>query len=238
MLSDNLHWGHKQAILSECRIKFEQNDLSRVYVYGGQELEYGAYLPSSVTEVYVSNEEYIHPPGVVRIIATRSIIHDTAREQLKYVSKLPGVRLVVGLPDLHPGTRFPIGCAIAADDVYPALIGSDIGCGVAVYALAPSSRLVPPASELANRLTGLDAPWEGDVHDWLETHGIHRRSPFDRSCLGTIGGGNHFADICRGEEVFDSDLADDIGIFQDALYLVGMFPAEASCQTIDSISLL
>lgn len=104
--------------------------------------------------------------------------------------------MAVGFPDLHPGTQFPIGFAVAADDIYPALIGSDITCGINVYTLTqPQVSGLERASALANLLRGLDDPWDGDVHDWLESHGIHQHPPFDKSSLGTIGGGNHFAEI-------------------------------------------
>lgn len=214
----------KHAILHESRNEFRQSDFSRVFLHGGQELQHGDTLPASVEEVFVSaGEEYIPPPADTRIIGTRSTKLDKAIEQLEYVSNLPGVRVVIGFPDLHPGVRFPIGCAVAADHVYPALIGSDIGCGIAVYALAPPSRGLPQPGELANLLRGLDGPWDGDVRDWLNSHGIYRRSSFDQSCLGTIGGGNHFADICLGQGVVDKTSADDIGILKGALYLVGTF---------------
>ena len=37
------------------------------------------------------------------------------------------------MPDLHKGDRFPIGCAIVAEGISPALIESDIGCAIAIY---------------------------------------------------------------------------------------------------------
>lgn len=39
----------------------------------------------------------------------KSYLDDKAIEQLKAVGRLPGVALAVGLPDLHPGSRYPIG---------------------------------------------------------------------------------------------------------------------------------
>ena len=46
-----------------------------------------------------------------------------------------GLSSAIGWPDLHKGDRFPIGCAIVAEGIYPALIGSDIGRGIALYPL-------------------------------------------------------------------------------------------------------
>jgi len=40
---------------------------------------------------------------------------------------LPGMRRVVGQPDLHPGNQYPIGATfITQKFIYPALIGNDI----------------------------------------------------------------------------------------------------------------
>jgi release factor H-coupled RctB family protein len=65
------------------------------------------------------------------------------------------------MPDLHKGDRFPIGCAIAAEGIYPALIGSDIGCGIALYPLGGMPSHLTP-EKLASRLVGrgLDGEWK------------------------------------------------------------------------------
>jgi len=39
------------------------------------------------------------------------------------------------MPDLHKGDLFPIGRAIVAEGIYPPPIGSDIGCGIALFPL-------------------------------------------------------------------------------------------------------
>jgi len=40
---------------------------------------------------------------------------------------------VAAMPDLHPGKGAPIGAAMASTVLYPFLVGSDIGCGIAVF---------------------------------------------------------------------------------------------------------
>ena len=45
------------------------------------------------------------------------------------VADIPGIRAVAGMPDLHPGKYGPVGCAILADRIHPAFVGSDAGCG-------------------------------------------------------------------------------------------------------------
>jgi hypothetical protein len=221
----------KEAILREARNKFRTKALSQVYIQGGAQLEEAVDLREGTTTVWVSKgEPYSGPPSQnrrsdnpaeVRIIAEQSYVDKKAIKQLEQLADLPGVRLAVGMPDLHPGSRFPIGCAIAADGVYPALIGSDVGCGIALYQLAGPSRSHPTPSKLANLLRGLDEPWSGPVTDWLASYGIHRTSEFDSGSLGTVGAGNHFAELCRVERIVDRDAAERLGVHEDALYLLG-----------------
>lgn len=67
----------------------------------------------------------------------RSILHkDGSINQISQAAQLPGVVQVVGLPDMHTGYDFPIGCAVAIDlenehsVVSPSGVGHDINCGV------------------------------------------------------------------------------------------------------------
>lgn len=124
------------------------------------------------------------------------------------------------MPDLHKGDRFPIGCAIAASGIYPALIGSDIGCGISLYPLgATPSHLTP--EKLASRLRNLDGPWEGNVKEWLSLYGIDKETEFDASSLGTVGGGNHFAEVVTVERIVDNEACESMGVLENDLYLLG-----------------
>ena len=49
------------------------------------------------------------------------------------------------------------------------------------------------SQRLADRLRGLEGPWEGDASGWLDAHRVEERR-FEGS-LGTIGGGNHFVEL-------------------------------------------
>jgi len=75
------------------------------------------------------------------------------------------------------------------------MIGSDVGCGIALYPLSPPSKSSPNPTKLASRLQGLDAPWSGSTAQWLLNYGITRHSAFDEGSLGTVGGGNHFCEV-------------------------------------------
>ncbi|KAJ7430715.1 release factor H-coupled R [Mycena galericulata] len=223
--------GHHDTILREARNKFRAK-VSSVFLPGGLILAEGESIPELVSQVWVSRgEPYAGPPGApngslaadaaeLHLISGKSFIDDKAIEQLKFVGRLPGVHLTVGLPDLHPGSRFPIGCAIAADGIYPALIGSDVGCGIALYELSarPKSTLNP--TKLASALRGLDEPWTGSVSAWLSNYGITRVSAFDAGSLGTVGAGNHFAEICLPDKIVDETAAAQLGILSGGLYLL------------------
>jgi release factor H-coupled RctB family protein len=221
----------KDSILREARNKFRIKGLFQVFLQGGTLL--GEELPNSVSSLWIGKgEPYNGPPqnksrsngnpGEIRIIADKSYVDEKAVKQLELVASLPGVQLAVGMPDLHPGNRFPIGCAVAAEGVYPALIGSDVGCGIALYTLSSPSRSSPNPSKLAGLLTGLDEPWDGSVEAWLAQYGIERTSEYDRGSLGTVGAGNHFAEICSVERIVDEAVAQRLGIQEGALYLLGV----------------
>lgn len=104
----------------------------------------------------------------VRVVASASTwIEGDALRQLDGTAQLPGMVEAVGMPDLHPGKGSPVGAAfLSRGFVRPALVGSDIGCGMALWQLdLPLRRLRPERA--AALLDGLDTPWEGDAAAWL-----------------------------------------------------------------------
>src|SRR4051812_49886975 len=95
---------------------------------------------------------------------------------------------VAGMPDLHPGKGAPIGAAMSSTVLYPLLVGSDIGCGIAVFPIR-LKRVVP--ERLAARFPDLDEPTDpGDPA--LEVVRAHIPAE-DLDGLRTLGPGNHFA---------------------------------------------
>ncbi len=76
-----------------------------------------------------------HISDRVSIIASdRLWLEDAAMQQTKTTAELPGMQRVVGLPDLHPERGYPIGAAFfSVGRLYPALVGNDIGCGMALW---------------------------------------------------------------------------------------------------------
>lgn len=154
----------------------------------------------------------------VRLFASaRAWIEGNALQQLDHVAGLDGVQAVAAMPDLHAGKYGPVGSAILADGVYPQLAGSDIGCGMALFKLdAAASQL--RLDRLAQRLHGLEEPWEGDSSAALTRAGLSRTA-FDAS-LGSIGGGNHFCEFQAIEEILDAPIAQRTGLDPDAAYVL------------------
>jgi release factor H-coupled RctB family protein len=139
----------------------------------------------------------------VRLFASsKSWIEGEALRQLYAVAKFEGMCLAAGFPDLHPGKGSPVGAAFVTEGlIYPYVIGGDVGCGMGLF----KTDLVQRDIKL-NRWTelrfDLEHPWEGDVQEVLAASELES-TEFDQS-LGTLGGGNHFAELQMVDEVLDS----------------------------------
>jgi release factor H-coupled RctB family protein len=140
----------------------------------------------------------------VRLFASaQSWIEGEAVRQLYATAKFDGMRLAVGFPDLHPGKGAPVGAAFVTEGmIYPHLIGGDIGCGMALLKTDLVRRDVK-LDRWAKLQFNLEHPWEEFVSDFLAEHELES-TEFD-SALGTIGGGNHFAELHAVEKVLDVD---------------------------------
>jgi len=71
----------------------------------------------------------------------------------------------------------------------------------------------------AENLNGLESPWEGDSTEWLMCSGVEP-TEHDEKTLGTIGGGNHFAELQMVEEVINHEIFDSMGLDDEYLYLL------------------
>jgi release factor H-coupled RctB family protein len=139
----------------------------------------------------------------VRLFASaKSWIEGEALRQLYATSKLEGMRLAVGFPDLHPGKGSPVGAAFVTEGlIYPYVIGGDIGCGMALFKTDLVQRDIK-LNRWSELRYDLEHPWEGDVREVLAAAELES-TEFDEA-LGTIGGGNHFAELQRVEEILDA----------------------------------
>lgn len=142
-----------------------------------------------------------------------SEVEPQAMEQLYRVSRLPFIhKWVASMPDVHMGKGAAVGSVIAAKGaVVPALVGVDIGCGML------AAKLSLKASDLPDSLAQLRLAIETRVpvghgsHDAMKKVGLNveeltvhkdlNSKTLERigTQLGTLGGGNHFIELCIDE---------------------------------------
>ena len=149
-------------------------------------------------------------------------VESQALTQLRNIASLPWVAHVAVMPDVHFGKGATVGSVIGMRGaVSPAAVGVDIGCGMG----AVRTSLV--ASDLPESLRGLrddledaipvgfdshdalvkpqDPRLKGEVNDLLG--GFDDLDPAVKDLggraakqLGTLGGGNHFIELCVDTE--------------------------------------
>ncbi|OAK98985.1 release factor H-coupled R [Phaeosphaeriaceae sp. SRC1lsM3a] len=164
--------------------------------------------------VGVKRESGVHPQAnpkcPVELLTSKAPVEQLAITQLETTAHtLPGIVHAVGQPDLHAGTKFPIGAVVASEGwIHPPLIGSDIGCGMAWYKTSLSRNQVDgdKGKKVAEKLRGLEGPWRTQAQRvaWLqEKDSIWSAGEEWDKALGTIGAGNHFAEIQVVEEATD-----------------------------------
>ncbi|MDB9567466.1 RNA ligase RtcB family protein [Providencia rettgeri] len=155
----------------------------------------------------------------VSYIATESTwIESKAIQQLQTTANLPNMVSVVGMPDLHPGRGYPIGAAFfSTKRFYPALVGNDIGCGMALFqtdikkSKVNLDKLEKQLSEMSDH-----APLS-----WLEEHVPNNMQSHDfMSSLSSIGGGNHFAEFQSVDEILNPELFSICGLNKQQLLLL------------------
>ncbi len=156
---------------------------------------------------------------VIRLIASdKNWIEGEAVRQLHKTGEFPGMRLIVGMPDLHPGKGNPVGAAFASEGMlYPYLVGNDVGCGMGLWNTDLRRKKIK-LDRWVNKLSGLESPWDGDREDWLARYGVV--PTLGDMGLGTIGGGNHFAELQVVEKIADKDAFDSLGLSGDYLVLL------------------
>ncbi len=164
----------------------------------------------------MSQEKSLSPSATVTVFASDgSWIESDAVTQCHQVAALDGMVHVAAMPDLHPGKGAPIGAAMASTVLYPHLVGSDIGCGIAVFGIT-LKRAVP--ERLAGRFPDLDRTPEPDDPAWeaveADIPAGHRES------LGTVGRGNHFVELARVQTVLDAAHAARLGLTAGDLLLI------------------
>ena len=129
---------------------------------------------------------------IIIIKNSNTWIEGNAVQQLETTAKLPHMQRVAGMLDLHAGRGYPIGAAFfSTGHFYPALIGNDIGCGMAFWQTdlaAHKAKISKLVKQLGSIYAPLGEDWQARINELLPQH------PF-QAALGTIGGGNHFAEL-------------------------------------------
>lgn len=172
----------------------------------------------------------------VTIIASERLwLEDAAIQQAKTTSQLAGMQRVVGLPDLHPGRGYPVGAAFfSSGRLYPALVGNDIGCGMGLWQtdiVASRAKL----DKIDKQIGNLDDIIDSDEWDRLERHDETLRPRVDAlrvqlqeagldtahlRSLGTIGRGNHFAELQAIDQVALPEVMEATALVPKALQLL------------------
>jgi release factor H-coupled RctB family protein len=163
-----------------------------------------------------------HAPSGPDVAATvtvfasaQSWIESDAVDQCRQVAAFDGMIHVAGMPDLHPGKGAPVGAAMVSRVLYPHLVGSDIGCGIAVF---PVQLRRFDAARLARRFPDLDVPAEPDDPAWDAVDTVALNGVLDG--FGTVGRGNHFVELARIEAVHDQEHADRLELRPGDLVLI------------------
>ncbi|GAA4085491.1 RtcB family protein [Nonomuraea soli] len=172
---------------------------------------------------YTEVEGTRHP---LRMWADPHTVEQQAMQQLRNVANLPWVHGVAVMPDVHHGKGATVGSVIAMREaVSPAAVGVDIGCGMsAVKTTYKISQLPDNLAYLRSKLeqavpvgfghhkrpvdptrihgmkgSGWTEFWKG--FDELAP-AVHARRDRAEVQLGTLGGGNHFLEVCADGDDF------------------------------------
>ncbi|NKY99357.1 RtcB family protein [Nocardiopsis alborubida] len=156
----------------------------------------------------------------IRMWAAPDEVEAAAMEQLRNVTRMPWVHGLAVMPDVHYGKGATVGSVIAMRDaVSPAAVGVDIGCGMtAVRTDLTAERLPDDLRRLRSSLEAVipvghhahgepvdpaavptlrEADWSGfwAGFDAL-ADAVHPRRERALRQMGTLGGGNHFLEVC------------------------------------------
>ncbi|BCJ04931.1 RNA-splicing ligase RtcB [Pseudomonas sp. RtIB026] len=153
-------------------------------------------------------------------------VEDDARKQLMNTAKMPFIfKHLAVMPDVHLGKGSTIGSVIpTVGAIIPAAVGVDIGCGMIAARTSLHARdlpdnlhglrtaiekAVPHGKTFGRRDQGAwdtvpdqaDQVWSGLAGRFKAITNKHPRleKTNNRQHLGTLGGGNHFIEVCLDE---------------------------------------
>ncbi|MGQ0840522.1 RtcB family protein [Actinokineospora sp.] len=153
----------------------------------------------------------------IRLWTRPDTVEDQAMRQLQNIAALPWTfKHVAVMPDVHYGKGATVGSVIAMRDaVSPAAVGVDIGCGMSAVRTSLAANDLPAGlGKLRSKLEAVvpvgfgahkgTAFTDRDAADWdvfwkaFEnlTPVVKANSAKALQQMGTLGGGNHFIEIC------------------------------------------
>jgi tRNA-splicing ligase RtcB len=162
--------------------------------------------------------------GVVPVKVFTDDLEQSARQQLVNLSRLPIIHHhVAAMPDVHAGIGATVGSVVATKQaVIPAAVGVDIGCGmIAARTSLSGDRLDEKSVKRVFDQISRDVPVGRDQHE-EGREPVHAVAPFRAELkaitqahpelakrfkrtrnwmrqMGTLGGGNHFIEVCLDE---------------------------------------
>ncbi|MFJ6798969.1 RtcB family protein [Streptomyces sp. NPDC091268] len=169
---------------------------------------------------------YVEVPGAkvpIRMWTDPASVEDSAMQQLRNVATLPWIKGLAVMPDVHYGKGATVGSVIAMKDaVCPAAVGVDIGCGMSAVRTSLTANDLPgDLSKLRSKIEqaipvgagmhrepvdpdrlygfsveGYEDLWRRFDHLADAVKFRHERALRQ---LGTMGGGNHFWELCLDE---------------------------------------
>jgi len=135
------------------------------------------------------------------------------------------------LPDVHPGKGFPIGSAVISENLmYPHLVGEDIGCGMSLVKTGIMATKQKP-EKWHKQIMGIEGKCGVELEkflsvepfEWPKGFKVEGLKDLDESIMnrfGTVGRGNHFAEIQEVFKVVDEKGFKEIGMDQNELYIL------------------
>lgn len=152
----------------------------------------------------------------IKIWSQLESVEAKAIQQLKNTAAMPFIfKHVAAMPDVHLGIGATVGSVIATKSaIMPAAVGVDIGCGMMAVKTPLSAQMVQDKiAEIRHSIersipVGFGQHKEGRepaVGGWLMNVNRLKGSDKDlevkaRLQMGTLGGGNHFIEICLDAE--------------------------------------
>ena len=137
-------------------------------------------------------------------------VEDYAQAQVKMIcdNETAEGSSICLMPDIHPGKIAPIGLSMTVTDkVIPQLLGVDIGCGMTCVKLNKNNAEFQKLDRVIRENVPSGFTIRKVPHHMAEEfsyEGLHcirhiNRQKADRS-LGTLGGGNHFIELDKGDD--------------------------------------